>query len=289
MAKVLVCGATGQLGREVVRLLLARGHGVRVLTRAAERAAALGAVEVHVGDARRPDTLRGAADGVDAVFSSVGASVSLRLGAGWRGYKAVDVPANTHLLAAAQAAGVGRFVYVAAHVVPETAGYAYFAAHETVASRVLAAPLDGRVLRPTAFFSALLPFVAMARRGKVPILGDGRPRSNPIHDADLAAAALELLLAAPGEGPRERSLGGPDVLSREEIAGLACDAVGKPRRFRRVPAWVSRLGSVVMTPLSPRMAQLVRFATEVSVRELVAPATGERHLADYFREAAQRA
>lgn len=286
--KILVCGATGQLGREVVRLLAERGHAVRVLTRDRARAAALGDVEVHVGDARRSDTLRGLCDGISAVFSSVGASVSPRFGAGWRGFGAVDLPANTNLLAAARDAGVGRFVYVAAHVVPETAGYRYFAAHEEVARRVLAAPLDGRVLRPTAFFSALRPFLDMARGGgKVMVIGDGRPRSNPIHDADLADAALDMLLAPPGEGPRERSLGGPDVLSREDIAGLACDAWGLPRRFRKLPPWLMRAGSVMMVPMSPRLSQLVRFATEVSVRDLVAPAHGQRRLGAWFCEQAK--
>jgi len=284
-SKILVCGATGQLGREVVRLLRERGHAVRVLTRDRARASALGDVEVHVGDARKADTLRGLCDGVDAVFSSVGASVSPSLSAGWRGYRAVDVPANANLLAAALAAGAKRFVYVSAHVIPDTIGYRYFAAHEEVARAVLAAPLDGRVLRPTAFFSALRPFLDMAKNGgKVMVIGDGASRSNPIHDADLADAACDMLLAPAGEGARERSLGGPDVLSRAEIAGLACDAVDRPRKLRHLPPWLMRAGSVMMFPMSPRLSQLVRFATEVSVRDLVAPTHGTRRLGDWFRE-----
>ncbi|MFO0751220.1 MAG: NAD(P)H-binding protein [Myxococcota bacterium] len=290
MARIFVAGATGMLGREVVRLLAASGRDVtvRVLTRDAGRGQALGGVEVHVGDALRADTLRGALDGVDTVFSSLGASVSLKLGAGWRGYRAVDVPANLNLLEAAKQAGVKRFVYVSAHVIPETVKYTYFAAHEHVASAVLGSGMDGRVLRPTAFFSALRPFVDFAKaRKKVPVLGDGAPKSNPISDADLAEAAVEMLLAAPGEGPRERSLGGPDVLTRADIARLACEACGVAPRYRFVPAWVARTGSLFLTPISPRLAQLVRFATEVSVRDLIAPQTGTRHLADWFREAAK--
>src|SRR5688572_26030168 len=119
MARILVAGATGMLGREVVRLLATHGHTVRALSRDSARAAALGG-ETHVGDARRPESLRGAMDGVDTVFSSLGASVSIRFGAGWRGYRAVDVPANRNLLAAARKAGVKRFVYVSAHVTEET-------------------------------------------------------------------------------------------------------------------------------------------------------------------------
>lgn len=282
--KVLVAGATGMLGREVVKGLMAEGAEVRVLTRDAERAAGLGAAEIRVGDARKRTRIEGICDGVDAVFSCLGASVALRPSAGWRGYGAVDVPANLNLLDVARRAGVGRFVYVSAFVVPETIGLAYFAAHEEVARAVLAGE-GGHVLRPTAFFSALTPYLDMARRGPVPIFGDGRARSNPIDDRDLAAVAVATTLRG---GPREQSLGGAEVLSREEIAGLACDVVGRPRRFRRVAPWIARAGATMLRPLHPRMSQLVRFATEVSLRDLVAPQVGARTLRDGFEEAARR-
>lgn len=283
MKRVFVAGATGMLGREVVKMLVARGHKVRALTRDPERAKGLVDVERHIGDALEPESLRAAFEGIDIVFSSVGAPVSIDL-KGWTGYRGVDIPANTNLIEAAKAAGVKRFVYVSAHVIPETAGYAYFAAHEEVARRVLASGMDGRVLRPTAFFSALRPFVEMAKAGKtVPVLGDGSFRSNPIADVDLAESAVDVLIR--DDAPREQSLGGPDVLTRQEIAGLACDAVGRPRRLRNVPAWLARMGSIALTPINPRFAQLVRFATEASVHDLVAPVAGTRHLADWFRDA----
>ena len=44
----------------------------------------------------------------------------------------------------------------------------------------------------------------------------------------------------------------------------------------------------MMTLMSPRLAQLVRFATEVSVRDLEAPRVGTRRLGEWFREQAQR-
>lgn len=281
--KVLVAGATGMLGREVVALLRARDAEVRVLTRDARRAEPLGVDEVHVADARKRDRLSGACDGVDAVFSCLGASVSLAFGAGWRGYRAIDVPANLNLLAEARQAGVGRFVYVSAFVIEETRSITYFAAHETVANAVLEQP-GGHVLRPTAFFSALGFYLDAARRGRrLPLFGDGSARSNPIDDRDLAQVAVGTILNG---GPAEQDLGGPEVLTREEIAGRAYDAVERPRRFRRVPPWIARMGAFMLTPLSPRIAQLVKFATEASVRDLIAPQVGARTVGDWFRERA---
>lgn len=273
--RVLVAGATGQLGREVVRQLLARGVEVRVITRSRERAASLGATEVVVADARKPESLAQVGAGVDAVFSSVGASVALSLGAGWRGYRAVDVPANRNLLAATRS--VPRFVYVSALVSEATRSLAYFDAHETVAAEVLAR--GGRVLRPTAFFSALAPLVDFARRGRVPLFGDGRAMTNPIADADLAAIAVAALLE---EAPVEQDLGGPEVLSRREIADLAFAAVGKVPRYRAVGPGLARVMATCMTPFSPRLSQLVRFAAAVSRHDCVAPKAGTLRLGDFF-------
>jgi len=284
VGKVLVAGATGMLGREVVRGLRERGVEVRALSRDAVRAAALGTSEVRVGDARIRAQLAGVCDGVDAVFSCLGASVSLKLGAGWRGYQGIDVPANLNLLSEAEAARVPRFVYVSAFVIPQTERLAYFAAHEEVARAVLATA-GGHVLRPTAFYSALSAFLGMAKGGRVPVFGDGQARSNPIDDRDLAAIAVAAVCEG---GPAEQSLGGPDVLTREDVGRLAFEAIGKPPRYRHVPPWVARAGSVLMTPFSPRLSQLVRFATEVAVADVVAPQVGTRRLADWFRSEALR-
>ena len=60
-------------------------------------------------------------------------------------------------------------------------------------------------------------------------------------------------------------------------------------RFRRVPPWVARSGAFMLTPFSPRLAQLVRFATEVSIRDLIAPQVGKRRLGDWFRDEARAA
>lgn len=278
--KVLVAGATGMLGREVVAGLVRQGVEVRVLGRDAARAGALGVPDVKVADARKKKQLAGVCDGVDAVFSCLGASVALRVGAGWRGYKGVDVPANLNLLDEARRAGVPRFVYVSAFVVPETARLAYFAAHETVAREVLATA-GGHVLRPTGFFSALGAYLDMVRRGPVPVFGDGSARSNPIDDRDLAEIAVATTLRG---GPAEQSIGGPEILTRHQIAELAFDALGRPRRIRKIAPWTVRVGAAMAAPFVPRISQLVRFATEVSLRDLVAPQVGTRRLGDWFRE-----
>lgn len=285
--KVLVAGATSVLGREVVRILNRNGHRVTALGRDAGRLASLGTevAATVVADARKAGTLGPAVAGQDAVFSCLGASVAMTLGAGWRGYRGVDTPANLNLLAAACEAGVKRFVYVAVHHVPGAERTAYVAAHEVVAQAVLASGLDGIVMRPPAFFSALGIYVDMARRGKLPVIGAGTSTSNPIDDRDLAASCAE---AIEHGGPREWAVGGPEVLTRVEMARLACVAAGVAPRFRFVPPGVLRFASLPATLASPRLAQFMRFVAIATTTDVVTPTTGTRRLADYLAERAAR-
>ena len=105
MTRILVAGGTGSTGRKVVSMLLARGDAVRVLTRRADSARALfrdvGAVEVHQGDIRHADTLRGVASDVDVVVSAVGTRTFF----GSNGSAAVDAVGTKNLATAVASEG----------------------------------------------------------------------------------------------------------------------------------------------------------------------------------------
>jgi uncharacterized protein YbjT (DUF2867 family) len=278
--RILVAGATGGLGREVVRELRARGHVVRALVRTPTRAEGLGADEVHCADALDVQALRGACEGVQRVFSCLGASVSPSA-PGRRSFLAVDVPANTHLLAEARRAGVARFVYVSVFHARERLDIAFNRAHEEVVDRLRASGLDWGVVRPTGFFSALAEAVDMAERGALPELGDGLARSNPIHEADLARVCADVLAQ---HGPTEVDAGGPEVLTRRQMAELAFAALGRPVRLRRVPAGAARAAGWLLRPFHPRLAQMAAFVNAIHHQDLIAPVRGQRTLGDYFRE-----
>src|SRR5438105_4946938 len=99
-ATVLVAGATGRLGREVVEELKARGHRVRALARSARRLDALRDVadELCVANALDPRSLPAALSGVDGVFSCLGASVIPMPCYGRLGFSDIDFPANKNLI-----------------------------------------------------------------------------------------------------------------------------------------------------------------------------------------------
>ncbi len=112
LKKALVVGATGRVGRQAVAALLARGVAVRVLSRSRERAVErLGAdIEVHEGDVRDPDSLRGLGAGVGAAVTALGTRTYF----GKNGNAAVDGTGTRNVLAALAADGLPHIVHLSA-------------------------------------------------------------------------------------------------------------------------------------------------------------------------------
>jgi len=195
----------------------------------------------------------------------------------------VDTVANRNLLRAAQEAGVGRFVYVSVHVQPDYAQTAYIRAHEEVVSELSKSRISFGVVRPTGIFPIFDPFLAMARWGVAWIPDDGHALTNPVHPLDVAEACLEVL--ALGEGVSV-SVGGPDIITREEIARIAFEAVGTKARILHIPRFFLLASGALVRPLHPHLGEVLEFATRAFISEFVAPLRGRRRLAEYFAERA---
>jgi uncharacterized protein YbjT (DUF2867 family) len=258
---ILILGARGGLGRLVCAELTARGHQVRAATRA---------------EARDAEALARAATPCGAIVNCAGASVALGLGRGWRGYRAVDTPIGLAAAGAARRTGA-RLVYVGVHHPPALARGAYVDAHERVAAAMR--DLDGVVVRATGFFSAYAALLPLARRGLIFDIGDGRARTNPIDERDLAAIVAE---SVSGSGPRELSAGGPEVMTRGQIFEAVAERAGRPVRIVRMPAWLGSATGALMRVLHPRMGQFAQFAAGVARHDAIAPALGTRTLASYL-------
>ena len=196
---ILVAGASGALGSEIVRLLLARGDRVRALGRDASRLARLRAagVETVVADAADAAALRPAVDGVDAVISSLGASTLPSPSLGWRGFGAVDLKKNRNLVDAAKAAGAKKMVYVSVFHDPDMRRGAYVDAHERVVDHLRGSGLAWSEVRPTGFFSAVGTFVDMAKNVGLPPIVVRSTRTKEVGRRNVLVSGLPSRTPAP--------------------------------------------------------------------------------------------
>jgi uncharacterized protein YbjT (DUF2867 family) len=276
----VVAGATGYLGRHVVRALHGAGWSVRALVRDPAR---LSGVEDQCDDIRVAEaTMRGSLGdlfkGADAAFSSIGIRHFRRHPT----YEQVDFQANINLVEAAEAAGVGRFMFVSLLEGGVHRGLSPLVdARERVVDRLKKSPMSSSILRPTGFFNDMGDFFTMARKGKVWLIGSGETRLNPIHGADLADVAARSLASDTLDA--EIPVGGPDVFTQRQIAELAFRILGTPARYGRVSPGVIRLLAKLAQPFNKNASALALMFSILGERDAVAPCCGSHHLEEHFR------
>lgn len=279
--RVFVAGSTGYLGRHIVRELKDRGHYVRALARDSARLEPVrdAVDDVFTADATDREALAGCCDGIDAVVSAIGLVGKGGRQTCWD----VDHGANRNLLEEAERAGVGKFVYSSVAHAPALEKLQLVRAKRAFEQDLRTSGMAYTILFPNGFFSDFDAYLDMARKGRVYVFGDGHFRINPIDGADVAAAAADALTA----DVSEVELGGPDVLTHEQIAQEAFHALGRTPRITRIPAWLITSGLVLMRRLTPlRVHGVIEFPLTVLTHDLISPTTGRRHLADHYQQAA---
>jgi uncharacterized protein YbjT (DUF2867 family) len=240
---ILVTGATGFVGPHVAHALRARDLPVRALVRDPKRATRLTAwgVDLAQGDVTESATLRGAFAGVEVVVHLVAIIKGSRTD-----FERVMVQGTRNVVAAAQEAGVRRFVLASALGLDERsrAAVPYFGAKWEMERAVEASGLEHVILRPSFIFGkdgGVLPtFVRLARFAPVtPIVGTGTQRLQPIWVEDVAAyyaASIDLSAAA----NRTFELGGPDAPTWNEFWDRLKRVVGSRRPSIHLPVGLMR-------------------------------------------------
>jgi len=234
---LLLTGATGSIGSQLLPLLLERGEDVRCLVRDPRR---LGARRVDVqialgdlGELADPHTLRQSLRGVDTV---VHLAASIRDQPPHR-LEELNGLATVRLLQAAERAGVRRFVFFSALDAGAAQRTRFFRAKWVAEQAVAGSPLETSVFAPSIVYERSDPWITLLRRFSflpvLPVSGEGRAAFQPIWARDVARCVATALA---GDELRPRyELAGPETLTYDEMAYLVSRIAGRPRELVHLP------------------------------------------------------
>ena len=218
---ILVVGATGNLGGSIARALLAGGKKVRILVRPGSSYADLvrDGAEPVTGDLKEPASLHAACAGVDAVVTTANA-----IGRGGEDtIESVDLHGNQHLIEAAEAEGVHRFIFTSVLGASADSPVPFIQAKGATEQRLTKSAMTWTILQPNLYMDSWLPMAVggPALAGQpVTLVGEGRRRHSMVAMGDVVSYALAALERDEANNQR-LVIGGPDAISwRDAVAAF---------------------------------------------------------------------
>lgn len=235
-ALVTVFGGGGFIGRYLVEALLRSGARVRVAERNPKSAwylkaqANLGQITWVAADVTRPETLARAVSGADAVVNLVGSFADMQR---------IHVDGARNVAEAAAKSGVTSLVHMSAIGADPESASAYGRTKGEGEVAVRKAFPKATILRPSIVFGRedafINRFAALIRMLPIcPVIG-GKTKFQPVFAGDVGRAASAAALDAAAHGGNTYELGGPAVLSMQQINEWIADRTGRAPFFIEVP------------------------------------------------------
>jgi uncharacterized protein YbjT (DUF2867 family) len=277
MNKILLAGSTGYLGSYIAKELQKRAYFCRAIARDPEKLKQedIEADEVIKAEVTKPASITDSCKDIDVVISTVGIT---RQKDGLT-YMDVDYQANMNLLEEAKKSGVKKFIYVSVLNGEKLRKLKICDAKEMFVEQLKKSGLAYCVVRPNGFFSDMSEFFNMAKRGRVYLFGNGELRANPIHGEDLATVCVDAI----DRPDREVEIGGPEILTQNEIASMAFDILGNKPKTTHIPDWVRvAILKVVRLFSGSKFYGPVEFFLTVMAMDMLAPEYGKHTLKEYF-------
>lgn len=257
---ILIVGATGVLGREAAKQLLAAGHAVRVMTRTPDKARDLAALDAEVirGDLTDLASLANACAGAHAVLATAHALQDMSR----HRSEQVDDAGHRALIDAAKAANVERFVYISVIGASPDNPIDFFRTKAQVENHLKASALTHTILRSPAFMEWHVHNLlgkSLIDSGKTTIFGDGNNPINFIAGVDAARFAV-LGLTDPRTANRTLAIGGPDNVTKRRVAGLYANHLQHPVTVNCIPTRLLRTMAPIVRPIHPVVSRLMALS-----------------------------
>ncbi len=279
--KVVLAGAFGNLGREILKSLIAAGHEVVAADLKELPLEGLeGKYTFRSIDATNPETLKGLCDGAQVVITTMGLT-----GASTRftSYD-IDYKGNMNLYAECQRAGVEKFNYISviscdqpgAEQVPML--HAKFLVEQDIKKQ----PMDYVIYRPTGYFYDIAKvFKPYVDKGEMQLLkGYGGVKANVVDCPDLAA----FIVAHMCDTNVTYNVGGKETYTYEEMAAMCFEAAKKPLKIKWAPIWMFGLLANLPKIKKEGKHDIILFSRWTLSHDLVGDTCiGDKSFAQYIR------
>ena len=281
--KVVLAGAYGNLGSDILKELVKQGHQV-VAADMIEKDLGLGdKVSFRKIDVTKPETMKGMCEGADAVITTVGLT---KTSATVTNYQ-IDYQGNLNILAEAKAAGVKHFVYISVIKADKAPKVPMLHAKYMFEEELKKSGLTWVIHRPTGYFYDIVKvFKPMVEKGEVTLLGKKPVHANVISTEDFA----EFIVAHMMDENKSYNVGGKETWSYEEIANMCFAAAGKTPVIKRAPAFLFDVLAFVNKLKKNGKEAILRFSKWTLTEEMVGDTKyGDMSFAEYIKQSFKEA
>jgi len=280
MKKVLLFGASGNLGKAIAQELVDQGFDLSIVVRNEKKAKSLSKITTSyiLADACSKETLKGICEGQEIIVSALGKSVSPN-DKSKPSFRDVDLNGNLNILEAAKKSGIKKFVYVSAFHAEKYTHLEYFKVHNEFAEELKASGINYSIIKPPAIFCAFLDVIEMARKGKVITLGSGEHKTNPIFEGDLAKVCVDSINTT----NTEIEAGGKTIYTRKELNEIVQGEVDPSKKIRKVPLGLFKIGLPIIKVLNKNQYDKFAFFSEVMQHDEITPKIGAMKFEEYVR------
>ena len=275
MKKILVIGASGFVGGNLAKQLLADGYDVRCLARTPDkiRDLAKAGCEVVQGDISEIQSLQNATKSIDAVYISIQTIVAQPANKGSKDFMDVELAGVQNIVNACKQNGVTRIIYVTFLGTSPDSKSAWSRGRWKGEQLLINSGLNATIIRPGMIVGVggqgYNAVVRNAKKSTAFIMGSGKQRYRSIAVSDLVYY-LEGVLNEPKAFGQGYDVGGDEMYNMEQMTDLVADALKRPQpRKWHIPVGVLGSLSFILEPLMKKQKGFLKSYVDGMASELI--------------------